>query len=72
MIYICEYCYRECEEKDMKKNAIGEISKSCNTCISILGKGPGYSNNFMSRKDEEKWFDGISERKEKLKQEGKL
>lgn len=68
---ICKLCYREFEDKDMARNASGELSTQCATCTGIIGKGSGYAAN-ISDEEAEKWFEGNPERKAKLKEEGKI
>ena len=64
MKYTCHICWREFDEKDMKKNVMGISTEMCNTCYSIIGKGPGYAES-ISDEEAEKWFEGTTERREK-------
>ena len=69
--YVCEMCFREFPENLMKKNQGGEITNQCITCYNILGKGAGYSASISDEKAE-KWFEGATERENKLKEEGRI
>jgi len=60
---VCRLCYRKFEEGFFR----GDY---CITCLSIIGKGPGYKNNYMSDQDAEKWFEGWKERKKQRIKEG--
>lgn len=64
-MYSCTTCYREFNEDNMVRNASGRISELCKTCKEILGKGPGYAYT-SSKEFDEKWFEGIDERKLEL------
>lgn len=68
---ICKTCYRTSKETEMQRNLMGEISETCVTCYSIIGKGPGYDDN-ASDVFAEEWYKGTAERREKLVKDGRI
>ena len=62
---LCKTCYREFEDSEMARDMSGQITTQCRTCEGMLGKGPGYANEY-SEKEMEEWFEGVTERREQL------
>lgn len=59
---LCKLCYRLINEDMIKSNY-------CFTCLSIIGKGPGYSADISDERANE-WFEGLEERKQQRLKEG--